>query len=160
MRLSPYVSCFVLGAFVILLLGCGGGEDGFAGTSATLSWDPVAYAGQVSYSVHYGKNSSGGSGSCSYEHTVDVAEPYAFIAGLEPNTQYYFAVTVVVDGQRSLCSDEVSKMTSETELRIGDPPVDVHSPSPPCDDISCAALRGLDCRDQREACGGGRQGSL
>lgn len=94
------------------------------GTTATLSWDPVVDESMVTYTVHYGKESSGFPGSCNYEHAVDVAEPYVMIAGLEPNTHYYFAVSAS-NGQRSLCSNEVSKLTPEMELQIGDTPVKV-----------------------------------
>ena len=154
MRLSPRVSCYVLVVFMSLLMGCGGGDEGFTGTTATLSWDPVVDSSGVAYTVHYGKDSTGEPGSCNYQQAVDVSQPYAVITGLEPNTHYYFAVSASNGQGTSLCSNEVSKLTPDMEMRIGDPPVDVHSPGPPCDEIYCAAYRPQDCRDQQGRCGG------
>ena len=106
-----------------LLVGCGG-DEGTMGTTATLSWDPGEEHAGVIYTVHYGKNSSGEPGSCNYEHAVDVTEPFVILTGLEPNTHYYFSVSAF-NGQRSQCSNEVSKVTPEMELQIGDTPVKV-----------------------------------
>jgi hypothetical protein len=77
---------------------------------AKLSWEPVNDPSVVSYMVHYGKQSSGTSGSCNYENSVEVAEASATIGGLEFNTLYYFAVSAY-NGLQSACSEEVSKMT-------------------------------------------------
>ena len=78
----------------------------------------------VTYTVHYGKDSSGEFGSCNYEHAVDVTDPAITIAGLDISTQYYFAVSAYDNnsGLRSMCSEEVSKLTPEQELYIGNPP--------------------------------------
>jgi hypothetical protein len=103
-----FVYSLVLGLFIASLIGCGGGDD--TGAIASLSWNPVISETPVSYTVHYGKQSSGEAGSCSYENSVDVSEPSATITGLEFNTQYYFAVSAY-NGQRSLCSNEASKLT-------------------------------------------------
>jgi len=137
-----------------LLMGCGGGDEGLTGTTATLSWDPVVDGSATAYTVHYGKDSTGDPGSCNYEQALDVSQPFVTIAGLEPNTQYYFAVSATNGQGRSLCSNEVSKLTPDMEIQIGDPPVDVHSPGPPCDDVYCAAYRPHDCRDHQGNCGG------
>jgi len=92
-----------------LLPACGSEEQG---SMAILRWDPVADPRVVSYTVHYGRQSSGESGSCNYENSVDVSVPRALVAGLASNTVYYFAVSVTVDnGLRSTCSNEVSKVT-------------------------------------------------
>lgn len=153
MRLSPLQSFFVLSSLISLLMGCSG-DEGVTGATASLSWDPGEDHAGVTYTVHYGKNPSGEPGSCNYEHAVDVSEPSAMIAGLDFSTQYYFAVSAY-NGERSLCSNEVSKLTPEMEFQIGDPPVNVTSPSPRCDEILCA-LQTHDCRVDREDCGGAR----
>lgn len=89
-RVNSWVSSFVFGLFIAVLPGCGGGgDDGFSGASASLTWNPVQSA--VSYTVHYGKQSSERGGSCNYENSVDVSEAATFITGLDFNTQYYFA---------------------------------------------------------------------
>ena len=126
-----WMSCFVFGQFIVLLTGCGG-DDRPAGGSASLSWNPVAES-NVHYTVHYGKQSSGGDGSCIYETSIDVSEPYALITGLEFGTQYYFAVSASSEQGSSRCSSEASKlMPEEPPMQIGDPPVDVTAPSPQC----------------------------
>ena len=98
-----------LGLLLTSLPGCGG-EDGNSGATASLRWEPVAHHAPVTYTVHYGKQSTGDSGSCSYENSIDVSEPYATITGLEFNTVYYFAVSAY-HGHRSFCSNEASKST-------------------------------------------------
>ena len=80
--------------------------------------------------MHYGKNSSGESGSCNYENAVAVTDPFVMIDGLEYSTRYYFAVSAKDNdsGLSSMCSEEVSKLTPEQEkqdIYIGDPPVKV-----------------------------------
>ena len=90
-----------------LLPACGSEESG---AMTILTWDPVADPRVLSYTVHYGGQSAGESGSCNYENSVDVSAPIALFAGLESNTVYYFAVSVTIDGDRSTCSDEVSKV--------------------------------------------------
>jgi hypothetical protein len=108
-----FVFSLVVGCFLVSLTGCGGGGD--EGATASLSWQPVDQD-QVSYTVHYGKQSAGQAGSCNYENSLDVAEPTATVTGLELNTTYYFAVSAF-NGARSACSNEVSKMIDQ--LRVG-----------------------------------------
>jgi hypothetical protein len=107
-----FASLLILGLFVISLTGCGGGEDNppgaTPGATATLRWDPVNYHVPVSYTVHFGKQSSGEAGSCNYENSLDVTEPFATITDLEPDTLYHFAVSAYGGGLRGLCSNEVS----------------------------------------------------
>jgi len=93
--------------------------------TASLSSDPGHDQPRVTYTVHYGRNSSGEFGSCNYEHAVDVSEPFITIGGLGFSTRYYFAVSAddTNSGLRSMCSDEVSKLTPEQELYTGNPPV-------------------------------------
>ena len=125
-RVNPSLLFLMFGPLITLLVGCGGG-DGSTGATASLSWDPGHDQPGVTYTVHYGKNSSGEYGSCNYEQAVDVSDPAVTIAGLEPSTNYYFAVSAYDNnsGVRSMCSEEVSKLTPEQELYIGDPPVKV-----------------------------------
>lgn len=92
MRLSCLLSFSVLASFIALLVGCGG-DDGYMGATASLSWDPGHDQPGVTYTVHYGKDSSGEFGSCNYEHAVDVTDPAITIAGLDVSTRYYFAVS-------------------------------------------------------------------
>jgi Fibronectin type III domain len=103
------VCALALGFYLTSLAGCGEGEDG-GGAIASVAWDPVNDPTVVSYTVYYGKRSSGSFGSCNYEHSVDVAEPSTAIRGLEFNAQYYFAVSAF-NGSHSSCSDEISEMT-------------------------------------------------
>ena len=108
---SRSVCSVALGCCLISLAACGeGGEESSAGAIASVAWDPVNDPTVVSYTVHYGKHSSGGVGSCNYEQSVDVAEPSTAIGGLEYNAQYYFAVSAF-NGAHSSCSDEITEMT-------------------------------------------------
>lgn len=109
-----FVFSLVVGCFLVSLTGCGGGGD--EGATASLTWQPVIDQNEVSYTVHYGKQSTGQAGSCNYENSLDVAEPAAMVTGLELNTTYYFAVSAY-NGTRSACSNEVSKMTDK--LTVG-----------------------------------------
>src|SRR6476620_6786907 len=108
------LSLLINGLLVISLTGCSGGEDGsqVTGESASLTWDPVNHHTAVTYTVHFGKQSSGEDGSCNYENSLDdVTETFATITGLEPNTLYHFAVSASDgDGRRSPCSSETSKV--------------------------------------------------
>jgi hypothetical protein len=98
------------------------------GATASLSWDPVGDPTVIAYTVHYGKQSTGGDTSCNYENVVDVVDPFVIITGLEFNTQYYFAVSVYNEHGRSQCSNEASKLTPDAPpVQIGDPPVTVTS---------------------------------
>ncbi len=99
------------------LSGCGpDGGEGIAiatptGATASLAWDPVQDPSVTSYQVHYGKQPSGQSGSCSYEEDKTVTASSATITGLDPNTQYFFAVSAY-NGLQGACSNEVSLITS------------------------------------------------
>lgn len=131
---NSWLASFAFVLFIAVLTGCGG-DDGDTGATASLSWQPGNHNTGTTYTVHYGKGSSGGAGSCNYESSFDVSEPAALITGLEFNTQYYFAVSASSeDGRRSLCSNEASKLTPEAPpIQIGDPPVRLDSASPQCD---------------------------
>lgn len=90
----------------------GGGNNG-RGTKprASLTWFPVKHHRPVTYTVHFGKQSSGQAGSCNYERSGDVSQPHATVTGLDSNTLYFFAVSAYDGYLRSQCSDEVSKLT-------------------------------------------------
>ncbi len=115
-RLSGVVaSCLLLFA-MSSLTGCGGGENGgqpslaTVGSSASLEWSPVQDPTVSAYFVHYGRQSPGQQGSCSYENSISVDSPSATVTDLEPNTLYYFSVSAY-NGLESDCSNEVSTVT-------------------------------------------------
>ena len=104
-----------------LLTGCGGGGEtgsdpivtvapGSTGATASLAWNPVQDPSVSGYFVHYGRQSPGQQGSCTYESSVNVASPSATVTNLDPNTVYYFTVSAY-NGLESLCSNEVSTVT-------------------------------------------------
>ena len=104
-----------------LLTGCGGGggSEGApsitttaapTGSTASLAWNPVQDPSVSGYFVHYGRQSPGQQGSCTYESSVNVASPSATVTNLDPNTVYYFTVSAY-NGLESLCSNEVSTVT-------------------------------------------------
>lgn len=85
------------------------GGDGTAGpgesASAALAWDPVA--GVSGYIIHYGTQSPGSPGSCSYAQSIFSSTPTATVTGLEPNATYFFAVSSY-NGLESACSAELA----------------------------------------------------
>jgi len=114
-----------MGVLFLLLSGCGvGGEQGpmvstastASGATASLVWDPVQpQAGEPSingYHIHYGKQSPGQSGSCSYDDSAFVNTPSGTVTGLDTGSRYYFAVSAD-NGVESSCSNEVSADTPE-----------------------------------------------
>ncbi len=109
MMIGHFIFSTLLVLLIVPLNGCG--QDDTGGAVASLSWSPVNSASPLTYTVHYGASSTLQAGACDYEHSVDVPEPHAMVTGLEFDTQYYFAVSAF-NGQRSLCSEEVSKRTS------------------------------------------------
>jgi Fibronectin type III domain len=131
-HMPQYLTAIVTGLLLSvlpLLTGCGaGGETGSdpsvtvtpssAGgaptASASLTWNPVqdsSVSPPVSaYFVHYGRQSTGHSGSCAYESSMHSSSPSATVTDLDPNTVYYFAVSAY-NGLESACSNEVSTQT-------------------------------------------------
>jgi Fibronectin type III domain len=114
--------CLIFTSF-LFLSGCGGGSDGVpevssstaqTGAIATLAWDPVQDPSITGYYVHYGRNSSGEPGSCSYEEAQFVSSPSIAIANLDNDTRYYFAVSAY-NGLESSCSNEVSTVTPASQ---------------------------------------------
>lgn len=99
-----------------LLTGCGGGEAGGdastapVGATASLAWQPIQDPSVYGYFVHYGRQSPGHRGSCSYESSMYVASPEAMVGGLDPDTRYYFTVSAY-NGRESACASEVSTVT-------------------------------------------------
>ncbi len=82
-------------------------------STAQLNWDASLDPNVTGYYVYYGKESPGIPGSCSYEETQTVEAPPATISGLEPNTQYFFAISAYGEESESPCSNE---------LRVSTPP--------------------------------------
>jgi hypothetical protein len=119
LRLTALVACLLL-TMMPFLTGCGGGggggwSDGSApaadtGATASLAWSPVQDPSVYAYFVHYGRQSPGQPGSCTYESSMYVASPSATVTNLDPNTLYYFTVSAY-NGQESPCSSEVSTVT-------------------------------------------------
>lgn len=116
------ISLFNSIAFGIILSslpGCGSGGEGGpsvspsltpVGATASLVWDPVQDPTVTGYFVHYGKQSAGQPGLCSYQDSQFVNGPSATITGLDPDTRYYFAVSAF-NGVSGPCSNEVSTVT-------------------------------------------------
>ena len=84
---------------------------GGAGTTASLAWSPVQDPSVYGYFVHYGRQSPGQPGSCSYESSMYVDSPSATVTNLDPDTLYHFTVSAYNDLE-SACSNEVSTVTS------------------------------------------------
>lgn len=107
----------------MLLTGCGGGGEGAPAVStssssalptASLAWNPIQDSSIIGYYVHYGRQSPGQSGSCSYESAQFVESPSATLSDLQPNTRYYFTVSAY-NGLESACSSEVSTVTPSSQ---------------------------------------------
>jgi len=113
LRLTAIVAGLLL-MVMPFLTGCGGGGGGSAapvGATASLAWDPVPDPSVSAYFVHYGRQSPGQPGNCSYESSMSVAGPSsATVTNLDPNTLYYFTVSAY-NGLESACSNEVSTVT-------------------------------------------------
>jgi hypothetical protein len=107
-----------------LLTGCGGGggegapavssSSSSALPTASLAWNPIPDSSIVGYYVHYGRQSPGQAGSCSYEAAQFVESPNATISDLQPDTRYYFTVSAY-NGLESACSSEVSTVTPSSQ---------------------------------------------
>jgi hypothetical protein len=88
----------------------GGGSAAPVGATASLAWSPVPDSSVYAYFVHYGRQSPGQPGSCTYESSMYVASPSATVTNLDHNTLYYFTVSAY-NGLESACSSEVSTVT-------------------------------------------------
>ena len=95
------------------------------GVTAHMTWDhPTDYTNGAGYKIYYRKqpaeeqteeqtseeSSSEEPGACSYEERQIVEAPPATITGLEPNTQYLFAISTINESG-SLCSNEITVIT-------------------------------------------------
>lgn len=92
---------------------------GRLGASAlTLAWDPNTEDDLAGYNVYYGIQSG------DYDSVIDVGNVIQYLVlDLEPETQYYFAVTAYdTSGNESGFSEEIDSITSEDPLP--DPPPD------------------------------------
>ena len=96
------VIAFLL-TFSFFGLGLLNASDGWA-KDVTLEWDPNFEPDLGGYTVHYGTESG------IYDHSLDVGNfTSAVISGLEPNKEYYFAVSAYnLDGLSSGLSNEVT----------------------------------------------------
>ena len=108
-----------------LLTGCASEEHTGSGSTATpvgatasLEWQPVQDPSVIAYFVHYGRQSPGQAGSCTYESSMYVDSPSATVQNLDPNTTYYFAVSAY-NGLESPCSEEVSTVTAPPPVSTG-----------------------------------------
>ena len=119
---SPLASIF-LGIVLSSLTGCGPGGEGMpavttsagqTGATASLAWDPVQDPSVYAYYVHYGRQSAGQPGACTYEDSMYVSSPSATVVGLEPNTRYFFSVSAY-NGLQGPCSNEVSTVTPSAQ---------------------------------------------
>lgn len=95
------------------------------GVTAQLTWDRPANIHTAGYVLYYGKRSSDEptseesdseefhseeSAACSRGEHQAVEAPPATITGLEPNTQYVFAIRAFNESE-SLCSNEITAVT-------------------------------------------------
>ncbi|NWF74887.1 MAG: fibronectin type III domain-containing protein [Nitrospirae bacterium] len=99
LRLTSIVVTLLL-AMMPLLTGCAPEQQTGSGSTATpaaatasLEWLPVEDPSVIAYFVHYGRQSPGQPGSCTYESSLYVDSPSATVPDLDPNTTYYFAVS-------------------------------------------------------------------
>lgn len=122
LRLTAIVIGLVL-SILPFLTGCGSGEPGnqsaaSTGSSASLSWAPVADPSVSGYFVHYGQRSPGEVGSCLYEDSIFVDSSSATVTNLAPSTLYYFSVSAYDGLERleSACANEVSIVTSSSPV--------------------------------------------
>ena len=115
------LTAIVVGLFLAimpLLTGCAPEQQTGNGSTATpaaatasLEWLPVQDPSVIAYFVHYGRQSPGQPGSCTYESSMYVDSPSATVPNLDQNTTYYFAVSAY-NGLESPCSEEVSTVTA------------------------------------------------
>ncbi len=88
------------------------------GATARLTWAESTDPNVEGYFVHYGKQSPGELGSCSYQESQRVGTPPATITGLDPNTAYFFAISAFGESESesdSPCSNEVLVVTPSVQ---------------------------------------------
>ena len=100
---TTYLIIVLLLSFSFFGIGLLSASDGWA-KEVTLEWDPNIEPDIGGYIVHYGTQSG------IYEHSLDVGNfTSAVISGLDPDTEYYFAVSAYnVEGLSSALSNEVT----------------------------------------------------
>jgi hypothetical protein len=117
-RLTAIVTGLLL-TMMPFLTGCGGGGGGETGSvpsaapvgaTASLAWSLVQDPSVSAYFVHYGRQSPGQPGSCTYESSMYVDSSSATVTNLDPDTLYYFTVSSY-NGLESACSSEVTTVT-------------------------------------------------
>jgi hypothetical protein len=119
----PAIVTGILLSIIPFLTGCGGGEGDAGnqvsaapvGATTSLAWHPVQDPSVYGYFVHYGRESPGQRGSCSYESSVYVESPSVTVTNLDPDTRYYFTVSAY-NGLESACSSEVSTVTASASV--------------------------------------------
>lgn len=87
------------------------------GVTTQLTWEASTDPNVLGYFVHYGKQSPGEYGSCSYEQSQRVGPPPATITDLEPNTPYFFAISAFGESESESdtpCSNEIIVVTPAT----------------------------------------------
>ena len=102
-------------SFSFFGLGLLNASDSWA-KEVTLEWDPNPEPGIGGYMVHYGTQSG------IYEYSLDVGNhTSAVISGLDPDTEYYFAVSAYsLDGLSSALSNEVTTaLVPSSSFRAG-----------------------------------------
>jgi Fibronectin type III domain len=125
LRLTAIVTGLLL-LIMPLLTGCGDGQTGSqspvtvapgsaASATASLAWSPVTDPSVSAYFVHYGRQSPGQEGSCTYESSIIVDSSSATVVNLHPHTLYYFTVSAY-NGLESACSNEVSIITAPPSI--------------------------------------------
>jgi len=81
---QPIWTVLVFSFMLMSLVACGSGMEGDpiistsstpTGATASLVWDPVPDPSVIAYNVHYGKQSAGQPGSCSYSNSQTVNSP-------------------------------------------------------------------------------------
>lgn len=119
-----------------------GGEDPMitmtstpSGVTANVSWDQPPGFNAAGYTLYYGKHSQDSNsvgeasetlnsdesgieepGWCSKGESTTVKAPSTTITGLEPNTQYFFAIRAFTETEsESLCSNAIMMTTPSAE---------------------------------------------
>lgn len=81
-----------------------------SGVTVQLTWDASNDPNVQGYFIHYGKQSPGEYGSCSYEQSQRVGPPPATITDLDPNSVYFFAISAFGESEseaETACSNEI-----------------------------------------------------
>lgn len=89
------------------------------GVTAQVTWNRPSDFNATGYSIHYGKRSSEETpseelSSCSEGESHIVKTSPATISGLEPDTQYFFAIRVFNEAE-SICSNEITAVTPSAQ---------------------------------------------